>query len=221
MEEHENLKKEVEFKKYPPPPIPGPFFMDMIPNIDTTVHSSSLDQNYKTIHTPILELFPVDILSELRALEEDDDVSWLKKETIIGSNYYQEKIDRNELLMRDEQKKSIQDVLDYQAYLDNTFNLIHQDLQGYEIAEEYPLVPDDSKFAIVTGDINNNNNVQSCVLEASETSLIDKCTVNKIEYNSTKVHVEDKICIEIKNGKAYFSDIKYAYKFKRSDSLDR
>ncbi len=39
------------------------------------------------------------------------------------------------------------------------------------------------------------------------------------KYIGTKLHVEDKICIEIKSGKAYYTNINYIYKLSEEKSI--
>lgn len=209
---------DVKFSKLPPAPVPGFFYIEMVPKIDIEQHCPSLDQLYKSIHTPITEMFPVDILEEMRTLEENKRETWLRQGTHINSTYYQEKSDRNELLMRDELKHNIEDVLDYQEYLKGTFATVNEHLEGYEIEEEYPLLPSNDQFILVTGlPQSGESGSTGFVHEASETSLVDKCIVEGKAYNSTKLHVEDKICIEIRDGKALYSPVRYVYKFSDAD----
>lgn len=211
-------KDEIEFSKLPPAPVPGFFYIEMTPKIDVEQHCSSLDQLYKSIHTPITEMFPVDILEEMRTIEESKREVWLRQGTHIDNTYYQEKSDRNELLMRDELKHNIEDVLDYQEYLKNTFAKANEYLEGYEVEEEYPLLPSSDQLILVTGSILSGEDCsKGFVHEASETSLVDKCTVGNKIYNSTKLHVEDKICIEIRGDKAFYSPIGYVYKFSNAN----
>ena len=97
----------------PPPPIPSFFYMEMIPNIDTQLHSSSLDSEHKSIYTPILDFFPVDIFDEIKEMETEKQDGWLIRASTIDSSYYQEKSERNEIFMRNESKLHIEDLLDY------------------------------------------------------------------------------------------------------------
>lgn len=205
--------KDIEFRKNTPAPLPGYFYMEMIPNINTRLHSNALDNDYKIIHTPITEMFPVDVLAEMRSLDDTKKESWLRQGTQIDTVYYQEKSDRNELLMRDEQKHTIEDVLDYQQYLQDTFERVNDHIN--DIVEEYPLMLCDDEYVIMTG---NFGNVSAFRFEKGETSLVDKCIVcdqastDSMVFDSTKLHVEDKICIEIRSGKAFYSAIKYVYR---------
>lgn len=205
--------KNDQFEKQTPMPLPGCFYIEMIPNIPTNSHSNTLDSDYKIIHTPITEMFPIDVLSEMRNIDEDKKETWLRPGTQIDSFYYQEKSDRNELLMRDEQKHTIEDVCDYQSYLQDTFDLIYE--PNEDIIEEYPLIAANKEFVIFSGDIKKGEMFR---LEKGETSLVDRCVVNDLStgekkiFKSTKLHVEDKICIEIKEGMAHYSEIKYVYK---------
>lgn len=203
---------DVSFSKLPPAPVPGFFYIEMTPKIDIEQHCPSMDHLYKSIHTPITEMFPIDILEEMRTMEEGRGESWLRQGAHIDSTYYQEKSDRNELLMRDELKHNIEDVMDYQEYLRDTFATINEDLDGYEVEEEYPLFPSNEQLILVTG-LFQGEDASGFVHETSETSLVDKCVVGGKTYNSTKLHVEDKICIEIRDGKAFYSPIMYIYKF--------
>ena len=98
--------KDLEFEKSLPAPIPGCFYIEMTPEIDTKSHSSALDSDFKKIHTPITEMFPIDVLAEMRNLENSKNETWLRQGTHIDSVFYQVKSDRNELLMRDEQKSN-------------------------------------------------------------------------------------------------------------------
>ncbi|ELA42625.1 uncharacterized protein VICG_00377 [Vittaforma corneae ATCC 50505] len=211
---HEELRlKDIEFEKTTPAPLPSYFYMEMVPNIDTRSYSNALDSDYKIIHTPITEMFPIDVLAEMRSLDDTKTESWLRQGTQIDSLYYQEKSDRNELLMRDEQKHTIEDVLDYQKYLQGTFEKVSDPVN--DIIEEYPLLLCDDDYVIMTSDVENTGTFR---LEKGETSLVDRCIIDdqlngssKV-YDSTKLHVEDKICIEIKNEKAFYSAIRYVYR---------
>lgn len=217
MQDDNALEKELKYEILPPPPVPGLFYMEMVPNIETQSHCSLLDQDYKSIYTPLTDYFPVDILAGVREIEQESRVGWLNKD-ISSSAYDQEKLDRNELLMRNEQKHHIEDVLNFQEYRDGTFKTVQESCGDYEIEEEYQLVPSQDQFIIVTGNVSEEDaNARSFSLETSETSLIDRCMTENKAYNSTKLHVEDKICIEIRDGKAFYSLVKYAYKFDCTD----
>lgn len=209
--ELEEIKLEqIELDKLTPVPVPGCFYMEMIPNIDTTSHSNALDADYRRIHTPIMELFPIDVLAEMKSLDskESEEEHWLRRGTQIDTVYYQEKSDRNELLMRDEQKHTIEDMLDYQKHLQNTFEEVKIPLS--DIVEEYPLVHGDDEYVLMTGDFEFFS--EKFLVTSGDTSLANKCVINDMTYNSTKLHVEDKICLEIEEGKAIYSKIKYIYK---------
>lgn len=205
--------KDIKLENPTSAPIPGCFFIEMIPNINTNSHSNALDKDFRMIHMPISEMFPIDVLAEMKTIEKEKKETWLRPGTQIDSLYYQEKIDRNELLMRDEQKHSFEDVLEYQTYLHDTFEMVQE--YNKDIVEEYPLLLGDKDYVLMSGDIKDIGDFK---LEKGETSLIYKCvtiepaTDKSITYDSTKLHVEDEICIEIKNDKTIYSEIKHVYR---------
>lgn len=212
--DNEDSIESLKFENSIPAPLPGLFYMEMIPEVSTDGHSDVLDDDYRIIHTPINQLFPIDVLAELRTGEKTE--SWLRQNTQIDSLYYQEKSDRNELLMRDEQKKNIKDVLDYQKYLEETFEKVNE--KNPDIVEEYPLLLGDDRYVLLTfnEDTNTSNLVgESFRLMKSDTSLVEKCEINGETYNSTKLHIEDKLCIEIKEGKAYYTPVNFVYKMNK------
>lgn len=217
--EFEKLKEKINFVKLPPPPVPGPFYMEMIPNIDLKTHSSALDQNYKSLYTPITTFFPFDILKEIKEMEKDKTETWLKRSSNIDSVFYQEKNERNEIFMRNESKSNIEDLLDYNAFLKESFDAVMEVLdcdkfRNNYIVEEYPLVPEQNSFILITGAFDDTKD-KSFIIEPSETSLIDKVETENTTYNSTKLNVDDKICVEIRDGKAFYSFVKCIYKFSR------
>lgn len=219
-DEFDKIKKKIEFVKMPPPPIPGMFYMEMIPNIDIKEHSPALDQDYKSIYTPITTFFPIDILMEMKEMEKNNDSSWLKKSNNIDSTFYQEKSERNEIFMRNESKSNIDDLLDYTLFLRDSFEVVNEpiDLEtlGNEnIVEEYPLVPEEERFVMLTGNFDNKS--KNFKIYPSDTSLIDRIECNGESYNGTKLNVDDKISIEVKNGKAIYSFIKCVYKFNKTE----
>jgi hypothetical protein len=203
----EEIKKNLNFEKTIPAPIPGPFYMEMTPQIDTKSHSSALDADFKKIHTPITEFFPIDVLAEMRNLENSKNETWLRQGTQIDSLFYQVKSDRNELLMRDEQKSNIQEVLDYQSYLVNTFEQAKEHID--QIEEEYPLVPSSIEYSVFVGQKESTGEFK---IEKGETTLFDKLILDNSVYNSSKLRMEDKICIEIRDGVAFYSPISYLYR---------
>lgn len=204
---------QLELEKTIPAPIPGYFYIDMVPNIETQSHCSSLDQNFKKLHTPITEMFPIDVLGEMKSLEEPKPESWLRQTTQIDSVFYQEKSNKNELFMRDELKNHIQEVVDYQSYLNDTFNDAKEFID--DIVEEYPLVPSSIQYSLFVG---QNEKIGEFQLEKSNTTLVDKLIMKDSSYNSTKLHMEDKICIEIRDGTAFYSPVSYLY---RLNDLDK
>lgn len=199
--------EKLEFDKSIPAPIPGYFYIDMVPKVDTKSHCASLDKDFKKIHTPITEMFPIDVLAEMKILGSSKGESWLRQGTQIDSVFYQEKSDRNELLMRDEQKSHIQDVVDYQSYLLETFNQSKEKLD--DVIEEYPLVPTSMRYSLFSGQTEKSGEFK---LEKSNTTLFEKLITDQTVYNSTKVHIEDKICIEIRDGVAFYSPVAYLYR---------
>lgn len=199
----------LSFAKPTPAPLPGYFYMEMIPDIPASHHSPALDSSYKHIHMPITQAAPIDVMSEIRECTDKNSESWLIQGAQIDSVYYQEKSDRNELLMRDEQKHAIQDVLDYQKHLVETFDRVNDKTPG--IVEEYPLLLAEEEAVVVSGADGKTFSV-----EDGETTLVGRCTVDgETVYESVKLYVEDKICIEIRDGKAYYMPIKYVYKLSK------
>jgi hypothetical protein len=139
-------------------------------------------------HTPLTEYFPVDILAGVREIEQESTVEWLNRET-SRSAFDQEKLDRNELIMRNDQKRRVEDVLNFQEYRDWTSIAVHESCGDYEIKEEYPLIRSKDQIIIVTGNISEEDaNSRGFSLETSETSLIDRCVTENKSYNSTKFH---------------------------------
>jgi hypothetical protein len=206
----EQLKSQVEWKSCPPIPVPGNYFIDMVPKIDTTAHDGSIDQDYKSINTPFLELFPVDILKEMKEFFAPVNETWLRKDAQIDANYYQEQSFRNELIQRDETKNTIEDVFDYQKYIRESFDQVEEDLSGYNVIEEYPIFPSiEEEYALMNGNINVNDSFE---IVKGESSLVDLCKSNGKEYHCTKQHTDDNLCIEIVNGKAYYTILRYVYK---------
>jgi hypothetical protein len=198
---------QLEFEKKLPAPIPGYFYIEMTPKIDTKSHSSILDDSHKKILTPITEMFPIDILQEMKNLEESKPENWLRQTSHIDSLFYQEKSNKNELIMREELKSHIREVVDYQSYLKDTFKDVKEYIE--EIVEEYPLVPSSVNYSLFVG---QNESTGEFKLEKSNTTLIDKMILENTSYDSTKLHMEDKICIEIRDGVAFYSPVSYLYR---------
>lgn len=203
--------RDLCFEKSLPAPVSGCFYMEMTPDVDTKSHSSSMDADFKKIHTRITDMFPIDILSEMNKLESEKKENWLRQPEQIDNIYYEEKSNRNELIMRDEQKLTIEDVLDYQKHLQDSFEAVKVPME--DIEEEYPLFLSKSRYVAISGEISEMGDFK---LERGETTLVDKCLMNGKSYKSTKLHVDDKICIEIKDGVAYYSPIQYIYRFSTS-----
>lgn len=213
-EEFSNIKSNLQFNKLPPPPVSGLFYMDMAPVVDLKAHSSSLDEDYKSIQTPYLDFFPLDILHEMKnyaVVKEKWDGKW----RTLDSNYFQSKIERNYKLMRSESKNNIDDLMDYLSYLNGTFLSVNEPVEDYQILEEYPLIPTQDKFIVLTGDFADGD--VEFEVSQGETTLVDKLQTGSGEYNSTKHSVDDKLCIEVRDGKAYYSTVRCVYKLTKAE----
>lgn len=207
----EGLNGHLEWARGIEPPVPGMYYIDMIPNIDTQAHDPSLDKECRKIHTPFLDCFPVDILQEVRDVTAQSKETWLRKDEQIDSRYYREQSERRDCIKRDEANSYIEDVQDYQKYINETFNDIDMAIKDCEVVEEYPLFPAaDGEIVLINGDIAAG---ESFVRESGESTLVDRCLVEDKKYECIKQSSMDNIVIEIKEGKAYYSHVSYIYKF--------
>lgn len=222
--------KDLEFYKDVPAPVPGYFYMNMIPDsssnhtgidnpfLNSRKHSSALDADHKRILTPITETFPIDVLKEMLDMENQESSTWLRKGTQIDTVFYQEKSDRNQILLRDEFQDTIKEVVDFEKYLEDTFEQVKVPIS--DVVEEYPLVPSKEVFSIFFGITDNQSPVVN--IESGSSTLVDRCKISDLDgkeinqFDCTKLSIEDKLCLQVKDGKAYFSPVTCIYKLSKS-----
>ncbi|KAI5170444.1 hypothetical protein PAEPH01_1433 [Pancytospora epiphaga] len=207
------MMESIPWKKMPDAPVPGLFCMDMVPNIDTRSHDASLDNEYKLIHTPFLDFFPIDILAEMRNINDTTQETWLRHDEQIDSRYYREQSDRRDCIKRKEAKDYIEDVRDYQQYVNETFTAINKRLPNYEIVAEYELFPDTTTSMVLgNGEATAGESFEG---RKGQSTLVDICLVGDQCYECIKQNSPDNIVIEVRDGKAYYTVIPCVYKFKK------
>ena len=214
----EELAGSTNWKKDPHPPVPGFYKIDVVPSVDMTSHDSSLDASFRRIHTPFFSFFPLDILQELQEFSKKDEKSWLRTNENIDGQYFREQSERRDLIKRDEVNEFISDVFDYQEYVLESFEAVNEQLNDMEIVEEYPLFPmpeceekERQTYALVYG-------AEGCgdVFEevAEESSLMSICTSGTKRFKCVKQASDNAMIMEIRDGKTFYMDVPYVYKFK-------
>lgn len=206
-------KKDLKWANTPEPPVPGLYYMDMIPEIDYKTHDSSIDELHLRIHTEFNEFFPIDYMEEIRKLTNSSNESWLRQNKQIDEEYYRNQIERMDCIRRYEENTNIEDVFDYQSYLKESFTNINDELEGYEIEEEYPLFPSlKEEYFLAYGDIEEGNEFYN---KKVGSSLVDTCLINEKEHELVKQSCNDNIIIEIQDGVAYYSEARFIFKIKK------
>lgn len=209
----DEIKNIINLKKYPEPLIPGLYKIDIVPNIDIKKHDNSIDDDFYKIHTLFTTFFPIDFLEEIRKLENNNVAdSCLRKNEQIDNVYYRKQSDRNLIFKRAKEYLEINNLKNYQKDVAESFETINEELSSYVIEEEYPLFPNKNDTYVVVNKTFEEGDF--FINKENQSSLIKACVVKEDNYNYMKQMSDDKIIIELKDGKAYYSNIKYFYKFK-------
>lgn len=216
--EMDNIKNSIEWKKYPDPPLPGLYRMDMQLKIDTRQHDGSIDDDFRKIHTSFTKFFPIDVLEELKKIENPVNETWLRQSEQIDDMYYREQSDRRALFKRAKEHSNIDDLKNYQESVKDSFEDVEKPVDGYDIVEEYPLFPArEDLYVLISGEVRSGEGFMN---DGSESTLVDRCIVDHSQYECMKQRSGDNIIIEIKDDKAYYSIAQYLYKFKRVNNRE-
>lgn len=208
----------IDWKRDIAPPIEGFYHIDMIPDIDIQSVDSSLDHDYRRIHTPFLDFFNIDIMTEMKKISSIEREEWLRPNEQIDSAYYREQSERKNCFKREFAHGQIVDTFNYQNYIKTSFDEVNEDTPGYEIIEEYSLYPSVSDpYTLSTGCESGSTGFIS---QGMESTFVEKCLVGDKMYECVKQSIDDSIVIEIKDGKAYYSFVNNVYKFKDAEKLE-
>ncbi len=208
----EDLKKAFYLKKYPDPPVPGFYKIDLLHNLDLKKHDGSIDHHFRKIHTSFTKFFPVNFIDEMRKLEIKDTEPWLLKNQQIDEIYYRQQIERKSIFKRAKEYLEINDLKNFQDDVALSFTNINNDPpHGYEIIEEYPLFPNSTNNFVLINQAFTE--VDNFVNKKDESSLVKVCSVGDAIFKYIIQYCKDKILIEIRDGKAFYSNVKYFYKF--------
>ena len=207
-----NIASSLEWKVRPEPPVEGYYHIDLAPDVDLTEHDGSMDADFRRIHTPYIDFFPVDVLAEMQELSKTDSVNWLRKNEQIDSRYYLLRSERRNAIKRDVSNSIIGDIEDFQTRVLESFEKINEPLPEMDVVEEYPLFPADSDpYVLINGEICGEGEF---ALVKSEHSLVDTLKIGDREYSLVKQGIDDNMLLEIRDGKAYYSFAKILYKVK-------
>ncbi|KAI5150946.1 hypothetical protein ENBRE01_1798 [Enteropsectra breve] len=206
-----NFEEMIKWEYDCPAPLPGPFYIDLIPNVDMNKHDDSQDDNFQKIHTDFAEFFPFDILDELAKMDEKNNESWLRPGELIDSHYYKEQTERMNMIKRDIAKNTIDTAFNYIKYLKESYEAVDDPVpSGLSIMEEFPLFPDaDSEYALLNG---CPENAHEFVSHGNASTFIDRCSIDGEDYKCIKQSCDKNIVIEIRDKKAYWADVSYMYK---------
>ncbi|OQS54007.1 hypothetical protein EHP00_2724 [Ecytonucleospora hepatopenaei] len=216
MEEKNDKNKDIKFNSLPPVDLPGPFLMDieLKEPFEFTSQCDALDDDFKCIYQDPLDF--INILEELNNLEEekiDENKNIFKKEEIIDKEYYAKQNERSEVFLRYSQADRLKHIFNFSTFLGQSFKLVDEKQENdpeEEIVEEYDLVKSNQDdFIMIAGECEPFAEYE---FNDNGSSIVNKITVRGRTYNMTKQTADKYICINIKEGKAYFSKMKNMYK---------
>lgn len=206
------LAAQIPWEYALPAPLPGPYRLELRPAINTTTHSDVFDAEARRLHMSFEEAFPLDVLQELANFSTATATAWLRPAEQLDSQYFREQSERRDTIRRDEVNEYINDVVDYQQYVEDSFNEITESLS--DVVEEYPLFPASSAanaentpdFALIQGVTSGGARF---TFERQAGGASERCTVGEQEYSCVRQQSDSNIVIEIRDGKAFYSTAKY------------
>ncbi|ORD94013.1 hypothetical protein ECANGB1_1244 [Enterospora canceri] len=175
---------------------------------DTTAHSDALDGDFKCIYDDPMN--SINVLDELNQIGQDKSINMAKEEQIIDKGYFAKRHERSEVFMRYEQAERLKNVFNIKEFLEESFNTVLE--EDDDVVESYPLVASDmDSFVMIAGENVNFTSYES----TSGTSVVNRISVAGRPYNLTMQNVDKYICINIKNGQAYYSTMNSIHKLSK------
>ena len=203
-----------DWRKTLPAPLPGPFILDLIPSVDIQSHDSSLDARYRRIHTPYTSSFQLDVLALLSDIDKLSSADWLRKISHADQKTQDEQTARRTAIKRERSNIAIEDIQDHKKAVEESFERVTDKIAGYEVAEEYILMPQrKNSYILATGDEITG---KEYVTEGTESTVVDRCRIMDEIYEYTKQKCEDTLLIELgDDGHAYYGQARLLYKFRK------
>jgi len=183
----------------------------MVPSTDTTSYDSALDNEFKKIYTPFIDSVKIDIIEEMLNLENTNDEPWLRKDDQIDLEYYKNQSERMDNIKREEIRNEVNEVVNYQEYVKNTFGKVSKPIAGLDVAEEYPIFPDHERVLSLGIGVKRFSSEFESI--AAKSTLISECKIDDSPYSYTVHNCEKILALEIRNGRAYYRFVDRIYKF--------
>ncbi|KAL6120897.1 hypothetical protein NUSPORA_02290 [Nucleospora cyclopteri] len=210
MNDNDKKLLNLQWFTMPPTPVPGLFKMQMEINVDTTTHCDAIDKDYRNVYEDPMDILNIDVIDELIEFNKKDEKQWLKKDQSIDKGYYARQNERSEVFTRYAQSELLEKIFDYKEALKESFEKVNE--QDSDVVESYPLFPsNEDNFVMIAGadfDFNSYTNNES-------DSVVNKIQINNKKYRLTLQNVDEYICINIKEGKAFYSFMKYIHKLSK------
>ena len=201
----------LNFNTKPPVDLPGYFLMDVsfIEKKDLKRHDDSLDEEYKYIYEDPLNF--INILQELNeCVTEERKEEIYKNAEVIDKDYYAKQNERSEVFLRHAQQSRLKRIFNFAEFLKESFDLVRE--TDDDVVESYELIKsNEDDFIMIVGESEPFTEYKN----ERSTTVVNKITVKGRPYNLTKQKADKYICINIKEGKAYFSEMKSIYKISK------
>ncbi len=194
------------------PPLPGFYKMNVEIKKDLKEHDDRLDDDFKMIYSDPMSVLGISVVDELVNLENPvSSPSFLRDTNVMDQKYFMKKNEREEVFKRHEQKSQLEDLFNYQEQLKNSFKEIQNVEEGEEdVVETYPLFPSiRDNFIMITGANNLEfNNYKNLDVDG----IVNRILVNGEKKNLILQKADTYLCINIKEGKAFYSYCEYIHK---------